>query len=542
MKTILLINPPLSEEYFNPEPPLQPLGLAYLGAALKAKNYIVEIIDGCCPLVKTTRASQSDFYSISDIVNRSLEKDYLFIGLSTVTMNYKNAIEIADRIKRENSKATIVFGGHHASYFHEHLLRDFISIDVIVRSEGEETITNLADSLNNNRKLSDVQGISYRDGSEIKINNSRPLINNLDMLPLPARELLPPITYYRSMFVDDLGEYRYIYSISSSRGCPNACSFCTIPGFYRKTIGPRWRCRSAENIISEIDYLQNDFNANLVMFIDDNFMVDPKRVLTIASLLQQRSEIIPFGFCASVDQLKDKKYILPVLKSAGCIDIEIGIENASKHVLKRYHKKQSVQQSKEVLDNLFSNNIKVALDYIMFEPEITPEELCENVTFIEENDLTESAYTRLFTKLLLYPMASIVNQKEYKKLTQMVGFTYELVPYEFKNDVTRYIYYTLSSFRKTFGPNIANGLDDIARMKMILHEKNDAIQNVKNNDLLKFIDMYLKRLSFIFMKCLVNHSCDYGIDEVYVEELIDRARRMIIDVNQSLSNIHSQIS
>jgi anaerobic magnesium-protoporphyrin IX monomethyl ester cyclase len=249
---VLLINPfyPISE---TPSPPL---GLAYLAAALERAGVQVKILDYVV-------------YGYRKDALQSVLKDFRprIAGATAVTMTFDHAKQVLKDVKTTDPDILTVMGGPHVSFCAQQTLKTFPELDAIVLGEGEETLVDLARTVEEAQNLDTVRGIAYRMGSEIKITVKRNFIENLDLLPLPARHRLA------------LGRYRTLgmpISMTTSRGCPYKCIFCVG----RKMVGARVRYHSAERVVTELEYLAN-LNFRQINIADDLFTANQERCMTV---------------------------------------------------------------------------------------------------------------------------------------------------------------------------------------------------------------------------------------------------------------------
>ena len=238
---IVLINPPytLQERYSEHISKkvtytLPPLGIVYIAAVLEKKNHNISIID-----------AQAYDYSNEQVVKKASEYNPDIIGFYTITPTLYIVLDIAKKIKELNPHIKIILGGPHASGFPQEIIDNNPAIDFIVIGEGELTISELVDKIENNLSVDDVNGICYRKRRKAEVTKAREFIHNLDTLPFPARHLLP---------VRDRDKYRPLPShyrklpvmhMICSRGCIFRCTFCSS----KKIFGGTYRTRSPENVI-----------------------------------------------------------------------------------------------------------------------------------------------------------------------------------------------------------------------------------------------------------------------------------------------------
>ena len=219
-------------------------------------------------------------------------------------------------------------GGPHVSFCAQQTLETFPELDVIVLGEGEETLVDLMRTVEETQNLDTVRGIAYRIGSKIKITVKRNFIENLDLLPLPARHQLA------------LGRYRTLgmpISMTTSRGCPYKCIFCVG----RKMVGAKVRCHSAERVVTELEYLAN-LNFRQINIADDLFTANQERCVAVCDEILKRKLDINWTSFARVDTVSEA--LLMKMKAAGCTAVSFGIESANPDILKTVKKGITLQQ------------------------------------------------------------------------------------------------------------------------------------------------------------------------------------------------------
>lgn len=268
-------------------------------------------------------------------MNHSQISDYIekyspdFVGITSTTSLIEEAHEIA-KLCRENIK--VVIGGVHASSMPQETLEKFERFDYLVRGEGEFTMLELAQK----KTLSKINGLSYRKDKKIIHNSERKLNEELDNLPFPARELLPMDKYFSVGAKQNPSDY-----ILSSRGCPYQCIFCADYLVH----GRKFRYRSPENIIKEVEYLNSrgvrDFD-----FIDDNFTMLTDRVEKFCDLMIEKGLNKKMSWRCSngirVDLITPA--LLKKMKEAGCYMVSLGIESGNEQILKNMKKSTNLEK------------------------------------------------------------------------------------------------------------------------------------------------------------------------------------------------------
>jgi anaerobic magnesium-protoporphyrin IX monomethyl ester cyclase len=344
---VLLINPPMwcpdAQSAFNALCP--PLGLAYLAACLIADGIAAEIVD--------LNVSEDPAIELVKALTRIRPR---LVGVTTLTQNYFLALRFA-RIARETCPdALLVVGGPHVSYEWQNALSDEL-FDVVALFEAERTILDLYRyAVDGEPSLSDIAGVAFRDGGRPVFNRTRPLENNLDPIPRPARHLLP------------MARYRRPGTIMSSRGCPVKCIFC-ISSTYEGS----YRARSPQNVVSELGEMRHIWGIREAYFIDNVFTVNAQRVQEICRLMI--SERLDMGFnCVSRADLITAE-LVGWLKAAGCLRIEIGVESGVQEIIDKLEKHIQVEDVARAADIVLGAGIRPMFTFQIGSPFETPDSL-----------------------------------------------------------------------------------------------------------------------------------------------------------------------
>lgn len=316
--------PDVGEEYMK-----YPLGVLYLAAVLKREHEIL-FYD-----------AKVDERSIENVI-KSYNPDVL--GVSFTTGSKRNAFEI---VKKFPDKLFIAGGFHPSSRPKECLNAGF---KAVIRREGEIILPKLL-------KL-------YENGKEIKGIYDGEIVNNLDFIPFPAREIIPK-EYFR--------KYNQA-AIVGSRGCYSGCKFC---GSARSGI----RQRSPKNIISELEELIRFQPGQPIHFCDDNFTCDAKRVIEITKLIQEKKLNIKYSVNSRVD-VKDYS-MFKRLKESGCEVISFGIESGSQKILDKAGKGVKIKQIKNTVKAAKDAGLIIRTSWIVGLPGSCPEQL-ESIALMKE--------------------------------------------------------------------------------------------------------------------------------------------------------------
>ena len=360
---VLFVEPPkefwfVMGEYLPP-----PLGILQLAAYIEKKNNNakVKVID-CQAHSLNWQGLEAEIRAFDpDIVASS--------GLATCnTYTSVRTLELAKKIRPD---VLTVAGGQHFTALAEESMRTYPEIDIIIRGEGEETLSETVKFATERGALSDVKGISHRHTGKIVSNPPRPLIDNLDDLPYPAYHLVKDVAhkYHFTMMAGSDTSYAII---EGSRGCEHRCTFCTQ---WRHWDG-RWRAKSAKRVADEIDFLYKNIGAKFFWLTDDNFPLD-KRANDICDEIINRGlgDKIMWFVQARCDQIVNNKELLPKMRKAGNRWILMGAENDKSSVLQDYCKTIDPRETTLAVKLLKENDIFAQLTFIIGHPMDTHESI-----------------------------------------------------------------------------------------------------------------------------------------------------------------------
>jgi len=316
---IALIAPPYPLE----EAPSPPLGICYVAAACEAAGAKVIILD----------------YIVSGYTPEKLAKalDEFrpdVVGATSVTMNFPQAIRIICDAKAHNPGIITMMGGPHVSFDASNTFTRYPELDLIVRGEAEQTLSELVPAIGDPERAWDhIEGISFRRNGELITTPWRDLISDLDSLPLPARHLLPMSRYLALGFP---------VSIITSRGCPNKCIFC----LGRRMVGFKGRYRDPGLVVDEIEQILS-YGFTRINVADDLFTANKNRVITLCEEILRRNVRFNWSAFARVNTVD--REILSIMKQAGCDSISFGIESGNPDMLKRIRKGITLGQARKAV-------------------------------------------------------------------------------------------------------------------------------------------------------------------------------------------------
>jgi len=335
MKTVLVNTPAYQqvEDYDCPDYPH--IGLGYIAAWLEKHKKDVVVID--------TKLERLNIDKTLEKI-KDLKPD--IVGLTCMTHDFMEAVELAGKIKQFNKKIKTVIGGVHATALPFQTLKEQKEFDFAIYGEGEDTFLELVEALENKKDLSKIKGLGLRENGTIKINQPREFETNLDKYPMPAFHLFPKTKNAH---------------IITARGCPHMCVFCMQP------YGRKSRERSAENVLKEMEHVIKTYNPEIYRLNDETFAYNRERAIKILN------GIIEKGLDKTKKQASMRANILDLellkkMREAGFDYIDLGIETGDAEILKAIKKGVTLEQTENSVKLIKQAKIRVGGNYIIGHP------------------------------------------------------------------------------------------------------------------------------------------------------------------------------
>jgi anaerobic magnesium-protoporphyrin IX monomethyl ester cyclase len=301
-----------------------PQGLAYIAAVLVREGHDVEIYH-----------QDQHHYPEEHLTAYLDDNKFDVVGLSFIAgyYQYRKALKISEAVNRSKNRPFYIIGGHGPSPEPEFFLQK-TGADIVVMGEGEATILEVLEVLNGRGKLSRVKGISFCEGGQVIVNERRSLIENIDTIPFPAFDLFP-VDYYKLLRMPHAVSSDFVMPVLSGRGCPFTCNFC-----YRMDKG--FRPRSNDSIIEEIKFLKSNYGITYIAFSDELLMSSEARIIGLCEDFIRAGLNIKWDCNGRLNYAKPE--ILRLMKTAGCVFINYGIEAMDDRVLKNMKKALTTKQ------------------------------------------------------------------------------------------------------------------------------------------------------------------------------------------------------
>ena len=313
--------------------PYPPLGTLLAAAVMRENGYDVSLFDtmfavGPEEIELQLEKYVPDFFVIYD-------DGFNYLTKMCLTNMREAAFGMINRAKVRGCKV-IICSSDSTDRFQKYLLE---GADFVLIGEGEMTLLELVNAIKNDETdYSGIQGLSYLKDGKIVKTLGRPVIKDLDSLPLPAWDLVN-IKPYKERWIRNAGYFSL--NIGTTRGCPFKCNWCAKPIY-----GNRYNSRSPENVLTEIRMLMDKFGIDHVWFCDDIFGLKPGWVAEFSRLIQQENFKIRFKIQSRADLLIEED-LVKALAAAGCENVWIGAESGSQKILDAMDKGTTIAQIRQ---------------------------------------------------------------------------------------------------------------------------------------------------------------------------------------------------
>lgn len=362
------------------------LGPLYLASSLRQLGYEVSIYDSTIEPPKKLKNGYYFGASKEMILKKIKYFNADVIGISChYSYSHKEAYEIARLAKYIDKSTTTVIGGLFVSIYKDRVLRDSDSIDYGLIGESEHSFCDLLAAIVSNSNVENIDGLIYLKENNIIVNKKKNFITDLDSIPYPARDLVNIYSYMNSKSVlYGLGEKPSL-SLLTSRSCPYSCSYCNM----RLVHGYKWRARTPENVLGEIDEIVNKYKAKHVFIMDDNFTFDPERAKVICDGIIRKKYNFYWNTPNGISVKKIDLELARLMRKAGCVNVCIGIESGSEYIRNEVMKKNvSNEEIINAVNHFRKVKIPVGGFVILGMPGETKEHFMKTVNFLKRLPLS----------------------------------------------------------------------------------------------------------------------------------------------------------
>ncbi|MEI6632715.1 MAG: radical SAM protein [Chlamydiota bacterium] len=395
MKRILFLNPPISpEERYGElasagamEPPH---GLTYLAAVMRAAGWEARILDAEALRMTPGHAAAAAVSLSPDV-----------FACTAVTVSISRAAEVAASVKRSRPGTVTVLGGVHLTSQPRETMERFPCFDYGVIGEGERAVREFCEALDRGGAPGAVPGVVSREGGELRIAPPGPFLKNLDALPLPAWDLLPPLARTYALPPQSVMQSPST-SLITSRGCTGRCIFCDTSVFRNVC-----RAHSAEYVMTMIRTLARDYGIREILFEDDNFVLFRARLERLTELLRSAGTGVSWSCLARVDMMPQPA-TLRAMRAAGCWQMLVGIESGCQEILDLEKKGITLAQIAEAVRRARDCGMRTKGFLMVGHPTETPDTVARTIRFVNSLPLDDVSvtYFTVFPGSPMWPEAS----------------------------------------------------------------------------------------------------------------------------------------
>ena len=381
-----------------------PLGFGYISAVLLQEGVEVEVYN-----------QDMHHYPEEHLTSHLNSNNYDIVAISVIAgyYQYRRLLKLSAAInKSKNRPEYFILGGHGPTPEPEFFLKK-TNADIIVMGEGEITIKELVHAFANKQPLREILGIAYQDGDSVVITGPRPLIQDLDSIPWPAYHLFP-IEFYRMMREPRMSPTDLFMPVLSARGCSFKCTFC-----YRMDTG--LRNRSNDAIIEEIRFLKTRYGINFIGFYDELLVSSLERITSFCEALIKANLDIRWSCNGRLNY--SRQDVLQLMKKAGCVYINYGIESVDNEVLKAMKKGLRVDQIISGIETTLASEISPGFNIIFGSIGDNQETLDKAVQFLLKYD--DGSELRTIRPVTPYPGSPLYYHAIKKGLLQDCEDFYE---------------------------------------------------------------------------------------------------------------------
>lgn len=380
-----------------------PQGLAYIAAVLVKNGHEVKIYN-----------QDMNHYPEEHLTNYLNKNKFDMVGVSVIAgyYQYRKLLKISKAINKSKNRPYYVIGGHGPAPEPEYFMKK-TRADAVVIGEGEVTVIELIEAMSGKRSFSGVNGLAYRKNGKVVINPRRGLIMDLNSIPMPAYDLFP-MEYYRLLRMPHATNRDLVLPILSGRGCTFQCNYC-----FRLDKG--FRPRSTESIIEEIRLLKEKYNITYFSFSDELLMSSEQRTINICQDFIKAKLNIKWDCNGRLNFAKPD--VLKLMKKAGCVFINYGIESFNDQILKNMNKILTTKQIVEGVEATLKVGISPGLNIIFGNIGENRETLDRGVEFLLKYD--DFAQMRTIRPVTPYPGCPLYYYAIQKGLLKGVEDFYE---------------------------------------------------------------------------------------------------------------------
>lgn len=364
-----------------------PLGIPYISASMKSVGYKVFTLN------LNHREGK-----IPNIIKEEIKKNNInVVATGGLSFQYSTIKEIIESVKKIDNNIITIVGGGIITSDPEPAMNALKHADYGVIGEGEKTIQELCNVLENKSDFSLVNGLIHKNKEKYHKTPPREEIKDIDSIPWPDYEGFDLDKFLStSPSISGINKENTVFMISS-RSCPYNCTFC----FH--TVGQKYRQRSLNSFFEELDYMTSKYNINYICLADELFSVNPKRVKEFCGKIKHYN--MKWWAQFRVDHITKNPELLPILKDSGCDVMSFGLESADNRILKSMRKNTTIEQAEKALKLVYDSGMHLEGAFIFGDIEENWETANNTLKWWREH----SEYKITLNLITIYPGTHLYN-------------------------------------------------------------------------------------------------------------------------------------
>lgn len=335
---------PLDQKQWKFREPYPPLGTLQAASVVRQAGFTTSFAD--MGLQEEPEAIQSHLLKFKPDYFVIYDDGFNYLTKMCLTVMREAAFRMAALAKRQ-SCVVVICSSDSSDHFGKYLEQ---GVDFVVRGEGEETLRALLLCLDKKEDPFTIPGLALQRQGAITVTGTRPVMRDLDLLPLPAWDLVD-LEPYRKIWMEKHGYFSL--NVATTRGCPYKCNWCAKPIY-----GNRYNSRSPKHVVDEMAYLKSTFNPDHFWMCDDIFGLKPAWVRAFNEELKKKSLSVRYKIQSRVDLLLEDNTISE-LSESGCETVWVGAESGSQKILDAMDKGTRVEQIRTATRILKQHGIRV---------------------------------------------------------------------------------------------------------------------------------------------------------------------------------------
>lgn len=380
-----------------------PLGLGYIASALRNAGHEVSVY-----------SQDWHHYPESHLTNYLNENKFDVVGVSVIAgyYQYRKLLKISEAVNASKNRPFYIIGGHGPAPAPEYFLKK-TRADAVVIGEGEITAVKLLEALETHADLSSVKGIAYLKDGRAVITEPQPLIENIDSIAWPAWDLFP-MDYYALLRMPHVRNNDRVAVMLSGRGCPFKCNFC-----FRMDKGIR--VRSPQSVVEEIKALKEKYGITFIAFADELTMASKSHIRDLCRAFIDADLNVRWTCNGRLNFAEPD--IFDLMKKAGCVFINYGIECMDDNILKVMNKSLTTEQIVRGIEMTLAAGISPGYNIIFGNIGENADTLGKGVEFLLKYD--DHSQLRTIRPVTPYPGTPLFDYAVEKGLLKDVEDFYE---------------------------------------------------------------------------------------------------------------------